>query len=164
MTITVASPYVGDETRQKEITVMVEEFIQQEWDPVRTTVPATDVAFGVFGTQILQDGRPITLRAYTFFEDARRMDVSGHRWRYQENVIVDIYVLNNESNSGRDPRAIAIKKWLEELLVIWQGKMVKGIYEITFRGTRLDNDVKASNITRVKAEVEVVYILDVIEV
>jgi hypothetical protein len=163
MPITVQSPYGDDETRFKEITVMVEEFIELNWDPVKTTVPVTDVAFGVFGTQILQDGRPITLRAYTFFEDARRMDVSGRRWRYQENVIVDIYVLNNEINSGRDPRAIAIKKWLEELLITWQGKMVKGIYELTFRGTRLDNDVRASNITRVKAEVEVVYIIDIVE-
>lgn len=163
MTLTVSSPYIDDETRSKEITVMLEEFIEQEWDPAKTTVPVTDVDFGVFGTMILQSGRPITLRAYTFFEDARRMDVSGHRWRYQENVIVDIYVLDNESNSGRDPRAVAIKKWLEELLITWQGKMVKGIYEITFRGTRLDNDVRASNITRVKAEVEVVYILDIVE-
>jgi hypothetical protein len=164
MVLTVKNPFPDSETETKEVTVMIEEFIEQEWDQVRTTVPVTDIDFGVFGTMILQSDKPITLRAYTFFENAERMDVSGHRWRYQENVIVDIYVLNNEDNSGRDPKAIAIKKWLEGLFITWQGKMVKGIYELTFRGTRLDNDVRASNITRVKAEVEVVYILDIVEV
>lgn len=164
MTITVQSPYGDDQTRSKEITVMVEEFIEDNWNQTRTTVPVTDVEFGVFGTQILQSGKPITLRAYTFFEDAKRMDIDGHRWRYEEGVIVDIYVLNNETNSGRDTRAIAIKKWLDELFIIWQGKMVKGIYEMTFRGSRLDNDVEASNITRVKATVEITYIMDIVEV
>lgn len=164
MTITVQSPYSGDETRSKEITVMIEEFIEDNWNQTRTTVPVTDVEFGVFGTQILQAGKPITLRAYTFFENATRMDIDGHRWRYEEGVIVDIYVLNNETNLGRDTRAIAIKKWLDELFIIWQGKMVKGIYEMTLRGTRLDNDVEASNITRVKATVEVVYLMDIVEV
>jgi hypothetical protein len=163
MTITVQSPYQNDETRTKEISQMVEEFIASQWDETKTTVPASDVAFGVYGNRILQIGKDITLRAYSFFENAQRMNIDGSRWRYTESLIVDIYVLNNEIDTGRDPRAIAIKKWLDELFIIWQGKMVKGIYELTYRGARIDNDVESTSITRVKSTVDVVYIMDIVE-
>src|SRR5678816_3156090 len=107
MPITVTSPYGDDETRTKEVSKIIEEFIEGNWNV--TGVSVNDVAFGRYGDELLQTGKDITLRAYSIFENVRRMTDNGSRWEYLETIVVDIYVLNNEDNSARDPRAIKIR-------------------------------------------------------
>jgi len=162
MTIIVSNPYPDDETRTKEVSKIIEEFIESQW--AVTSIPASDVAFGRYGNELLQTGKDITLRAYSIFEDVKRMTINGSRSEYLETIVVDIYVLNNEDLSARDPRAIKIRKWLDGLFVMRQGDMPKGIYEVDYRGARPESDPFNPNITRIKATMDVRYILDVVEV
>ena len=162
MTLVVSSPYGDDETRTKEVSKIIEEFIESQW--AVTGIASSDVAFGRYGSELLQTGKDITLRAYSIFEDVKRMTINGSRNEYLETIVVDIYVLNNEDLSARDPRATKIRKWLDGLFAMHQGDMPKGIYEIDYRGARPESDPFNPNITRVKAVLDVRYILDVIEV
>src|SRR4249919_1467297 len=111
MTIIVTSPYSDDETRTKEVSKIIEEFIESQW--AVTGIPSSDVAFGRYGNELLQTDKDITLRAYSIFEDVKPMTINGSRLEYLETIVVDIYVLNNEDLSARDPRATKIRKWLD---------------------------------------------------
>jgi len=162
MTIIASNPYPDDETRTKDISKIIEEFIESEWDI--TGISITDVAFGRYGNELLQTGKDITLRAYSIFEDVKPMTINGSRSEYLETIIIDIYVLNNEDLSARDPRATKIRKWLDGLFVMRQGDMPKGIHQVDYRGARPESDPFNPNITRIKVTVDVRYILDVIEV
>ena len=71
------SPYGDDETRSKEVSKIIEEFIESQW--AVTGVASTDVAFGRYGSELLQTGKDITLRTYSIFEDVKRMTVNGSR-------------------------------------------------------------------------------------
>jgi hypothetical protein len=162
MAIIVTSPYGDDETRDKEISKIIEEYIEAQW--AVTGIASTDVAFGRYGNELLQTGEDITLRAYSIFEDLRRMTLNGSRWVYTETIVIDIYVLNNEDLSARDPRATKIRKWLDGLFTINQAGIPKGIYEIDYRGARPESDPFNPNITRVKATLDVKYIMDIVEI
>ena len=161
MTIIVNNPLPGSETETKEISKIIEEFIEAQW--AVTGVASSDVAFGKYGDELLQSGKDITLRAYSIFEDVRRMTDNGSRWLYTETIVIDIYVLNNEDNSARDPRAIKIRKWLDGLFTINQAGIPQGIYEIDYRGARPESDPLTTNITRIKATLDVKYIIDLVE-
>jgi hypothetical protein len=162
LAIIVTSPYTDDETRDKEVAKIIEEYIENQW--AVTGVASSEVAFGKFGDELLQTGKDITLRAYSIFEDLRRMTVNGSRWVYTETIVIDIYVLNNEDNSARDQRATKIRKWLDGLFTIHQGDMPKGVYEIDYRGARPESDPFTTNLTRIKATLDVRYILDIVEI
>lgn len=164
MVIVVKSPYADDETRTKLVAKIIEEFIQGNWDAVRTTVGVDDVAWGKFGNQMLESGKEITLRAYSIFENVKRLDLHGNRREYLETLVIDIYILNNEIDTQRDPRAIAIMKWLDELFIRFEGVSFRGIYEMEYRGARVESDPVRDNMTRVKATVDVRYIIDKVDI
>jgi len=164
MVLTVKNPFTDDETRAKPVEKIIEDIIESNWDAVKTTVNVDDVAFGFFGNKILQSGKEITLRAYSIFEDLPPIDITRNRREYFHTLIIDIYVLSNERDDQRDPRAIAIMKWLDELFIIIGDVSQRGIYEMNYRGARMDPDPESSNITRVKAMLDLRYILDKVEV
>lgn len=167
MPFTLQSPYGDDETRTKDISKIMEEFIETNWDQTKTGVVVTgangQVAFGVYGDQILQSGKPITLRVYPFFEDVVSLDVANRRQEFVEYLTIDVYVLNNALMRQRDSRAVAIKKWFDELFITRAGNIPKGIYDLQYRGSRVDIDVENTNITRVKARIDVRYVGDIVQ-
>lgn len=163
LVLTVKSPYADDETRTKEISKILEEFLYANWDQTATTVSRNDIAFGKRGDQMLETDKAITLRAYSFWEKVTRLTVDGSRREYEEGQMIDVYVMDNENNDGgRDSRAVAIRKWFDKIFSLYQGTPLKGIYELDYQGAGLSVDPFKGNVTRVKARLFVRYILDIV--
>lgn len=157
------SPYPDDETRTRDITKILEEFIHDNWD-VQGIDPDNDVAFGKYGDELLQTGKQITLRCYTFFTSRDSNIYGRRRWFYEDGINIDVYVLNNDRDDQRDPRAIKIMKWLEELITSHEGDMTKGIDKILLRSSDLRSDPFNSRLTHAVVSVMVYSIGDLVEV
>lgn len=162
MTTIVTSPYPDDETRTSDICVVLENWIKDNWDETGTGILKTDIKFGYAGDQILQSGKNIVLRCYTYFSTRDRITIGGNRWEYVDNIYIDIYVLNNNLQTGRDPRAVKMMKFIEGLCLIHQGDSSKGIYEIKLKNSVMDLDPFKNNLTHLKIGVVVTYIADVV--
>jgi hypothetical protein len=162
MTVIVSSPYLDDQTRTDDICILIENWIKDNWDETATGILKTDIKFGYAGDQILQSGKNIVLRAYVFFSTRDRMNVGGSRWQFTDSIYIDIYVLNNNLATGRDPRAIKMMKFIEGLCLTHQGDSTKGIYEIKLKNSVMDQDPFKNNLTHAKIGVVVTYIADVV--
>lgn len=164
MVLTVTSPFGDDETRTKDICVILEEWISDNWDETATGILKSAIKFGFSGDQILQSGKNIVLRCYTFFSTRDRLTVDGGRWEYSDSIYIDIYVLNNNLATGRDPRAVKMMKFIENLCLIHQGDSSKGIFNIKLKSSTMDQDPFKTNLTHVKIGVVVNYIADIINI
>lgn len=164
MTLTVVSPHGDDETRTKGIEQLLEDWIESKWNI--QDVPVTDVKFGQKGTNILQGGKPITLRCWTYFAPTARMDIGGQRWVKSAAVQVDVWVMNNNTSlAGREPRAIKILTFLNDIFMINQGNIEKGIFQVDeIINGHISEDPYKNNLTHVIFQLRLNYIWDIVDV
>ena len=88
---------------------------------------------------ILQSGKSITLRCYPYFSNTIKLTLNGSRTEIIDSVMIDVYVVNNNltnNDIGRDPRAVKIAKFLNDLFIVNQGTHYKGLYDFMAQGSR----------------------------
>lgn len=155
----VTSPYPDDLTRIQDTGVIIEQWIQNNWT---CSIPSTSIAFGVPANLLLQSGKGISLRCYTFFSGRKPITVGGGRWRFEDHINIDVYVMDNNSDmKNRNSNAIIIQKYLEAQILQNQGNSFKGIYMMDLRGSHITQDLTVSNVTKIVVWVAITYIADV---
>lgn len=163
MTLITRNPLSGAETNSKDTGRIIEEFIQEKWNV--TGIASTDVKWGWRGDMILQSNKSITLRCYPFFSNMVKLTLNGSRTEITDSVMVDVYVANNNlinNDIGRDPKAVKIAKFLNDLFLINQGTHYKGLYDFNSDGATIEGDIVNKNITHVMKKIQTRYILDVV--
>jgi len=161
MTLKVQSPYLDDEIRVKGIEKTIEDWIYDNWDIA--DIPVTDIAFDKKGTQILQSGKSITLKCYVFHNIFSRFDISGQKWTHRDSINIDVYVLNNNKNDSRDPRAIKILIFLKDLIMINQRTVFKGIFQLDPISANIQDDPFKNNLTNVSVKTNVTYNWNIVD-
>ena len=155
---TLTSPYSDDETRTKLTEVIIEEFIQANWNDSDADVEESAIAFGKHPTDLLQSDKQITLRVDWFY--TKRNIMSPNRTEFIDWLKIQSYVNNPELNTGRDARAVKILKYLERMIITNQGDMPKGIYEWILEESGVRPDPEKRNLSVVEITCYVKYIAD----
>lgn len=158
MPATLTSPYPDDETRTKLTEKIIEEFIEANWDNTRAGVDKAKIAFGKHPTDLLTTDKPITLRCDWFY--TKRNIMGPTRTEFIDWHKIQVYVNNPELNTGRDPRAVKILKYLEEMIITNQGDMPKGLYEWILEESGVRPDPEKRNLSVVEITAHVKYIAD----
>lgn len=166
MVLTTQSPFGGsDETKTKDTGRIVEELIEDNWNV--SGILASDVKWGWRGDMILQSGKSITLRCYPYFSNTLKLTLNGSRTEIIDSIMIDVYVINNNltnNDIGRDPKAVKIAKFLNDLFIINQGSHYKGLYDFMSQGAEIQGDITNKNITHVMKRIQTRYVLDVVNV
>ena len=158
MPATLSSPYNDDETRTKLTEVIIEEFIEASWNDTDAGIAKSTIAFGKHPTDLLQSDKQITLRVDWFY--TKRNIISPNRTEFVDWHKIQAYVNNPELNTGRDPRAVQILKYLERMIITNQGNMPKGIYEWILEESGVRPDPEKRNLSVVEITSYAKYIAD----
>jgi hypothetical protein len=153
----ISSTYPDDQTRTTDIPELVEKFIKDNWDETKTGIASNKVGWGKWGSAILSSGVQATLRADVLMGTRQSRDLGGARWRFEDIVNIDVFVMNNATTVSRDPRAMKIQKFLEELFPVNQAAEYLGIFTMTLRQAFPMSDPSAPNIDRRRIQVSCIY-------
>jgi len=152
-----SSPYPDDLTKTVDIPELVEQFIKDNWDETKTTLASNKIGWGKWGSAILSSGFQATLRADVLLGTRQSRDIGNARWRFEDIVNIDVFVMNNSTTISRDPRAMKIQKFLEELFPVNQAKDYHGIYTMTLRQSLPMADPNYPNIDRRRIQISCIY-------
>jgi hypothetical protein len=162
MVIKLKSPYNDDETRTKRVAKVVEDWIKDNWS--LSGIDVDSIGWGIPLRLMDQSGKDIILKINTFHSSMKPYVYGGGRWMFTDNMLLDCYIVDRESNmGGDDPRAVLIQKYLEEKVIINQSESVKGIYTLTPKGFNITPDDVRVDLTRVMGQLDAVYLADVID-
>lgn len=164
MPIKLTSPYPDDRTRREKVSDILLQWIKDNWNDtwsLTNWVIKNDIAFFEHPTDNLKSKATATANAYSFWTGRRRMTPDGNRIEYVDKVKIEFYIEQPKKNyGGRDPRAVNIQKYLEEVITVFQGDMPFGIYEMNLEESDVRDDPAERNRNIAYALVEVKYIAD----